>query len=123
MYRQVFPNVIFIVQGALTTPVTSVTCERSFSKMKTITTTLRNIMGDVRLNDLSVLSVERDVEIDFDDVVEVFTVNHNNCLTMWTFLGEYILDESNHGSLMLESDRIRLSENNVSQYFYLLLIL
>jgi hypothetical protein len=88
MYRLVFPNVILIVQDALTTTVTSVTCERSFSKMKAITTTLRNIMGDARLNDLSVLSVERDVEIDFDDVVEVFTVNHNNCLTMWTFLGE-----------------------------------
>jgi len=40
-YRQVFPNVVLMVQGTNTTAVTSVTCERSFSKMKTIKITLR----------------------------------------------------------------------------------
>ncbi len=36
-------------------------------------------LGDVRLNDLFVLSVERDVEI---DVVQVFSFNHKNCRIM-----------------------------------------
>jgi hypothetical protein len=56
----------------MTTTVTSGTCERSFSKMKTINTTLRNTMGDLRLNNLFVLSVERDLAIDFDNVAQVF---------------------------------------------------
>ena len=77
-YKLAFPNVVLMVQGALTMPVTSSTCERSFSKMKTIKTTLRNTMGDTRLSDLCVLAVERDVLIDFDNVVEVFYTNHKN---------------------------------------------
>ncbi len=81
-YRDAFPNVALLVQSALTIPITSVTCERSFSKMKTIKTTLRNTMSDSRLSDLCVLSVERDFPIDFDDVVEVFAANHKNARIM-----------------------------------------
>ncbi|CAF1658030.1 unnamed protein product [Rotaria magnacalcarata] len=73
-----FPNVVLMVQGAMTIPVTSATCERSFSKMKTIKTALRNTMSDERLSNLCVLSIERDFKIDFDSVVEDFSSNHKN---------------------------------------------
>jgi hypothetical protein len=39
-------------------------------------------MSDIRSSDLCVLSVERDIEIDFDDVVEVFSHNHKNSRIM-----------------------------------------
>ncbi|CAF2115223.1 unnamed protein product [Rotaria magnacalcarata] len=77
-FAQAFPNVILMVQGAMTIPVTSATCERSFSKMKTIKTTLRNTMRDERLSNLCALSIERDFKIDFDSVVEDFSTNHKN---------------------------------------------
>ena len=47
-HEQAFPNVVLMVQGAMTIPVTSATCERSFSKMKTIKISLRNTMSNVR---------------------------------------------------------------------------
>jgi hypothetical protein len=34
------------------------------------------------MSDLCVLSVERDIQIDFDDVVEVFSHNHKNSRIM-----------------------------------------
>jgi hypothetical protein len=39
-------------------------------------------MSDIRSSDLCVLSVERDIEIDFDDVVEVFSHNHKHSRIM-----------------------------------------
>ena len=47
-YAQAFPNGVLMVQGAITISVTSATCERSFSKMKTIKISLRNTMSNVR---------------------------------------------------------------------------
>ncbi|CAF1448894.1 unnamed protein product [Rotaria sordida] len=73
LFAQAFPNAVLMIQGAMTIPVTSATCERSFSKMKAIKTALRNIMSDERLSDLCVLSVERDFKIDFDNVVDDFS--------------------------------------------------
>jgi hypothetical protein len=81
-YQDALPNVILLVQGAMTIPVTSVTCERSFSKMKTIKTALKNTMNDLRFSDLCVLAVQRDFQIDFDDVIEVFATNHKNARIM-----------------------------------------
>ena len=39
-------------------PVTSTSCERSFSKMKLVKTFLRNSMNNDRLSDLALLSIE-----------------------------------------------------------------
>ena len=45
-YKEVFPTVISMITGALTMPVSSTTCERSFSKMKLIKRSTRNTMND-----------------------------------------------------------------------------
>jgi hAT family C-terminal dimerisation region len=42
----------------LTLPVTSATCERSFSKLKLIKNYLRSTMSAERLSDLAMLSIE-----------------------------------------------------------------
>ena len=49
-------------------------CERSFSKLKQIKNYLRSTMGQSRLSDLALLSIESDMvkDIDFDGVIDRF---------------------------------------------------
>ncbi|XP_037297534.1 zinc finger MYM-type protein 1-like [Manduca sexta] len=53
-----FPEVITACFLFLTLPVTTATAERSFSKLKLIKNYLRTSMGQERLSDLSLLSIE-----------------------------------------------------------------
>ncbi|CAF4495809.1 unnamed protein product [Rotaria sp. Silwood2] len=77
-YKEAFPTVISMITGALTIPVSSTSCERSFSKMKLIKKSTRNTMNDLRLSDMCLLAVEKDFEIDFEKVIDVFSLNHGN---------------------------------------------
>ncbi|KAL4153350.1 hypothetical protein QTP88_001183 [Uroleucon formosanum] len=63
-----------VVKIFLTMPVTAATCERSFSKLKLIKNYLRSTMGQERLSNLSILSIENEVagEINFEDVIDEF---------------------------------------------------
>ena len=80
--KQAFPSTFALIKGAVTFPVSSVVCERSFSKMKLIKTYARNSMSDERLSDLSILAIEKKFEIDFEKVVDVFAKNHKNSRIM-----------------------------------------
>ena len=53
--------------------MTSAECERSFSSLKRIKTRLRTTMGEERLSDLAVLSIERECASKFVDYEEVIT--------------------------------------------------
>ncbi|CAF3940858.1 unnamed protein product, partial [Rotaria sp. Silwood1] len=77
-YSTAFPQTILMVKNAMTMPVSQVTCERSFSKMKIIKNYLRNSMSDARLSDLTVLAIERDIFIDYEQIVDKFARNHKN---------------------------------------------
>ncbi|CAF2773271.1 unnamed protein product [Rotaria sp. Silwood2] len=77
-YKEAFPTVISMITGALTIPVSSTSCERSFSKMKLIKRSTRNTMNDSRLSDMCLLAVERNFEIDFERIIDVFSLNHGN---------------------------------------------
>lgn len=63
---------------AITMPVSQVTCERSFSKMKIIKTHLRNTMTDRRLSDLTIMAIEREIDVDYERVIDTFSINHKN---------------------------------------------
>jgi hypothetical protein len=76
--RQAFPSTVPLIKSTATFPVSSVACERSFSKMKLIKNYAQNSMSDERLSDLSVLAIERDFQIDFEKVVDVFATKHKN---------------------------------------------
>lgn len=80
--QQAFPNMTIMIKAALTIPISSTTCERTFSKMKLIKTRIRNTMKDERLSDLCLLSIERDFQIDFEQVIDKFSINHNNSRIM-----------------------------------------
>nr|CAH7738850.1 unnamed protein product [Callosobruchus chinensis] len=53
-----FPELITASFLFLTLPVTTATAERSFSKLKLIKNYLRTSMGQERLSDISLLSIE-----------------------------------------------------------------
>lgn len=57
---------------ALTLPVSSVEAERAFSKLALILTKLRTTSGQVRSEDLMIISCEQDIPIDYDKVIEIF---------------------------------------------------
>uniref|UniRef100_A0A3B3HAC2 TTF-type domain-containing protein n=1 Tax=Oryzias latipes TaxID=8090 RepID=A0A3B3HAC2_ORYLA len=65
---------------ALALPVSTASCERSFSTLKLIKTALRSTISDERLSNLGVLSVEsrRARAINLDDFVDVFAKKHSN---------------------------------------------
>lgn len=55
-----FPTLKVTLQTALTIPVTSCSCERSFSALRRVHTALRGRMNQERLGNLSFLTIERD---------------------------------------------------------------
>lgn len=70
----VFPNLRIALQILLTIAVSIASCERSFSKLKLILSYLRASMGQDRLSDLALLSIERNEleKCDFDEVIDEF---------------------------------------------------
>ena len=59
--EDMFPSLKAIFQAALTIPVTSCSCERSFSALRRLHTWLRSTMGQVRLSHLAIISIEKEV--------------------------------------------------------------
>jgi len=56
-----FPNLYKLLQIAITIPVSSATCERSFSTMRRIKNWLRSSMLQQRFTNLSLLNIENDL--------------------------------------------------------------
>ena len=69
-----FPNLSKLVKIALTVPLTSVSAERSFSKLKIIKNRLRTTMRQDRLQSLMLMSIESDIcqNLDVDGLVKRF---------------------------------------------------
>ena len=67
--QSAFPTLIKLVRITLTVAVSTAQCERSFSALKRIKTYLRTTMGEQRLSDIAILSIERDLsnKISFND--------------------------------------------------------
>ncbi|XP_053569321.1 LOW QUALITY PROTEIN: zinc finger MYM-type protein 1-like [Bombina bombina] len=68
------PTLSLSLKLFLTICVSVASCERSFSKLKLIKNYLRSTMGQSRLSDLSILSIESDLakDIDFHEVINNF---------------------------------------------------
>ncbi|KAK0141852.1 Zinc finger MYM-type protein 1 [Merluccius polli] len=69
-----FPTLRAVFQVALTIPVSSCSCERSFSALRRLHTWLRSTMGQERLNDLAIMMIEREnvAAISRDCVIDRF---------------------------------------------------
>ena len=79
-YKAAFDCMYKLLLIAVTLPITSASCERSFSKMKLIKTYLRNSMSNGRLSNIALLSIEsvRAESINLDAFVDEFHSRHGN---------------------------------------------
>jgi len=71
---EIYPNSIIVLQIILTSPVTTATAERSFSKLKIIKNYLRSTISQERFTSLSILSIKHDIakSMDYNDVILEF---------------------------------------------------
>ena len=69
-----FPNVVKLLQIAMTICVSTAKCERTFSSLKRIKSYLRSTMSEQRLTDMAILLIERDFadSLKLDDIVDEF---------------------------------------------------
>jgi len=72
--KNTFPNIYKLFQVALTIPIGSATCERSFSCMRRIKNWLRTSMEQDRFSNLAILNIERDMSnnINNNDILEKY---------------------------------------------------
>ncbi len=79
-FKEVFYQLFCLCCIAVALPVSSASCERSFSALKLIKTHLHTTMTDDRLSNLGVLSIEvrRAKCLDLDDFVRRFASHHRN---------------------------------------------
>ncbi|KAK7138386.1 hypothetical protein R3I94_013871 [Phoxinus phoxinus] len=79
-YKEVFHELFRLCKISLVTPVSTASCERSFSALKLIKTHLRTTMADDRLSHLGILSVEsrRARSLNMDEFVKHFASSHQN---------------------------------------------
>ena len=61
-----------LIQILATLPVTTATSKRLFSALKYLKTYLRNTAKEVRLNGLALLYVQRDISLDFEQIIAEF---------------------------------------------------
>jgi len=70
--QSIFPNIYIFLKICLTLPIGSVATERSFSKLKIIKNLLRSTMANTRLERFMTISCENDIEINYDEVIDIF---------------------------------------------------
>ncbi|CAI6377783.1 unnamed protein product [Macrosiphum euphorbiae] len=70
-----YPNIYKLMHVALAIPISSATCERSFSSMRRINTYLRSNMEQDRFTDLSIINIERELsnQIDNEQILNKFS--------------------------------------------------
>lgn len=76
--KEIYPNMFKLLQVALTLPISSSSCERSFSAMKRIKTWLRSSMLQNRFNNLAIINIEKEIskKIDKEDILDSFAEKH-----------------------------------------------
>jgi hypothetical protein len=80
-----FPNFFKVLQLVITLPVSSATCERSFSAMRRVRNYLRSTMTEDRFTSLSLLHIEGELSsrIDAHDVVAHYAETGNRRLQFY----------------------------------------
>ncbi|KAL5239149.1 hypothetical protein ACI65C_006799 [Semiaphis heraclei] len=76
--QNVFANLYKLMQVALTLPISSASCERSFSVMRRIKTWIRSSMNQDSFTDMSILHIERDIsnKIESENILNNFALKN-----------------------------------------------
>lgn len=79
-YELAFSELYKLCTIAITIPVSSAVCERTFSCMKRIKTYLRNSMLQINLSNLSIISIEKSEakHLNINSIIDNFADSHNN---------------------------------------------
>lgn len=72
-----FPIIVELLQIFLTIPTSSVSCERSFSCLKKLKNYLRTTIGQERLSNMAILYIEREREVNNEQIINLFNKNKN----------------------------------------------
>lgn len=83
-----FPNIATIFRLLLLQPATSASVERANSALKRIKTNLRSTMGEDRLNALLLLHVHRDIDLDYDKIINMYATRHTRRMMLINPLAE-----------------------------------
>ena len=67
-----FPNIFRLLKIGCTLPITSCTCERSFSTLRRLRNWLRSSMGCTRLSSLALMNVHYGHAVNYDKAVDIF---------------------------------------------------
>ena len=81
-----FPNIFTILQIVTTIPVTSCSCERSISSLRNLKNYLRSTMGEERLNGLALMHTHRDMELNLEEIIDLFATRHPRWMNMMNIL-------------------------------------
>ena len=74
--KDYFPNIRTLILIMVTIPITSCECERSFSLLLLVKSTLRTTMTEDRLNGLALMQCHQDIKLDPNEIVEEFARSH-----------------------------------------------
>ena len=77
--KNMFPSLKSVLQVALTIPVSSCSCERSFSSLRRLQTWLRGTMSQSRLSELAIMTIEKETLflLDDEDIIRKFLRKSN----------------------------------------------
>lgn len=81
-----FPNIFTILQIVATIPVTSCSCERSISSLRNLKNYLRSTMGEERLNGLALMHTHREMELNLEEIIDLFATRHPRRMKMVNIL-------------------------------------
>lgn len=79
-YEIAFSETYKLCSIAITIPVSSAACERTFSCMNRVKNYLRNSLLDTNLTSLSIISIEKQEakSLDIDEIIDKFAEAHQN---------------------------------------------
>ena len=83
-----YVNIYTILQILITIPISSASCERSISTLRNLKTYLRSTMVQDRLNGLALMHAHREMELDLEQVIDLFATLHPRRMRMENILNE-----------------------------------
>ena len=79
-YREAFPEIYRLGSIAISLPVSTASCERSFSALRHIKTWVRNALSNEKLDSLAIFAIEgeRTRQLDNKQVINAFVAGRKN---------------------------------------------
>ena len=83
-----FPNICKILTLLLLTSVTASGVERANSALKFVKTAFRSTMGEDRINALVLMYMQRDVKLNYDNIINMYAQRHPRRMILFNPLSD-----------------------------------